>query len=264
MTGPLEPPQGGAALDWRAALARGDFRGAHRLYLATGAPDPDTVRLLDALADLEAHVRAKAWSMAERRLERIEERPPLLDWGELERELAALKESADDLEKGRVEEALAALEARAWSAFPAEAEVQRGTAHIYLGQPERAEQAFARALDLDERHPRALTNLGNVALERGEVDEAIERYQAAIAADDDFPNAHHNLGVAYRRKGQIGRSVRSLRRAQQAAQRRDREAARSAVGRARPALPRGRWGRWALYALGAVGLYLLLQGRGLF
>jgi tetratricopeptide (TPR) repeat protein len=61
----------------------------------------------------------------------------------------------------------------------------------------------------------ALTNLGNLALESGELAEATALYEAALRSDPEYAIACLNLGVAYKRSGRIDEGVRLLRRAQQ-------------------------------------------------
>ncbi len=60
----------------------------------------------------------------------------------------------------------------------------------------------------------ALTNLGNLLLDAGDVDGAIARYERAIASDAEYAVAHLNLGAAYKRAGRIADAVRALRQAE--------------------------------------------------
>ena len=87
-------------------------------------------------------------------------------------------------------------------------------------------------------------------------------YERALALNDTFGNAHHNLGVAYRRKGQVGKSVRALRKAQGASQKQIREEARESL---RSGVGGGlaKYGRWLVYFVVAAALFLLLRSRGL-
>ena len=91
---------------------------------------------------------------------------------------------------------------------------KRGVALVGLGEREGAQEAFAQALRAAPTFAPALTNVGNLALERGEVDAAIASFAAAIASDDGYALAHLNIAVAYRQQGRIGEAVRSLRKAQ--------------------------------------------------
>lgn len=248
--------------DWPTALALGRFEEAHRLYLLHDAPDPDVRRALAALADVAEFVREKSWQRAARRLERLETKPPVIDWGELEAELERLRGSAHDLEKAEAESALDLLEQAESRWFQAETANQRGTARVQAGEPELARADFAEAVELDPRHYRAITNLGNSWLEAGETEKAIDCYLRALVVNDDFANAHHNLGVAYRRQGQVGKSVRELRRAQRVQQRSERERARESLGEG-PAKAGMKLLRWLLYGVMALTLFVILRGRGL-
>lgn len=255
------PSYDAAAADWRSAVARGRFGLAAQSYRLQGGTDADERAALDALAQLEALVRDKAWARAKTRLEALEERPPIVDWAVLEADLAGLTAAGEALDRRTPEPALEALEALRSDYFQAERATLRGTAWIYDGRLEDARGAFEQALAVDPNHYRALTNLGNVALEQGRVDEAIAAYQRALKLNDGFPNAHHNLGVAYRRKGQVAASVRELRKAQRAMQRQDAQDARERLqAGTRNA---GRWLRWLFYGVVAVGLYLVLKSRGI-
>lgn len=96
---------------------------------------------------------------------------------------------------------------------------KRGVARIGLEEREPARADFDAALHLRPDYAPALTNLGNLLLEEGNVDMAIARYQSAIAADGDYAVAYLNLSVAYKRAGRIAEAVRALRRAQRLEQR---------------------------------------------
>jgi len=91
---------------------------------------------------------------------------------------------------------------------------KRGVARAALARPQDARDDFTSALECVAGFPPALTNLGNLALEEGRIEEAIARYEAAIAADSQHAVAHFNLGVAYKRAGRLEDAVRALRHAQ--------------------------------------------------
>ncbi len=90
---------------------------------------------------------------------------------------------------------------------------KRGVARVAAGARAEAAEDFAAALDSGPYAP-ALANLGNLALEAGDLPGAIARYEAAIAADEAYAVAHLNLAVAYKRAGRLDESVREMRRAQ--------------------------------------------------
>lgn len=97
---------------------------------------------------------------------------------------------------------------------------KRGVARIGLGLRDLARADFAGALEALPDYAPALTNLGNLLLEEGDVPGAIANYERAISSDRDYAVAHLNLGVAYKRQGRIADSVRALREAQRLEQRR--------------------------------------------
>jgi tetratricopeptide (TPR) repeat protein len=90
---------------------------------------------------------------------------------------------------------------------------KRGVAHVRLGDRAAALAAFTAALAADPRAVPAITNIGNLLLEDGAVDEAIVHYEAALRIDDGYALAHLSLGVAYKRLGRRGEAVREFRRA---------------------------------------------------
>jgi lipoprotein NlpI len=91
---------------------------------------------------------------------------------------------------------------------------KRGVARIGLELRELARVDFATALEVRPEYAPALTNLGNLLLEEGQVGEAIARYERAIADDGDYAVAYLNLSVAYKRAGRFAEAVRALRQAQ--------------------------------------------------
>lgn len=91
---------------------------------------------------------------------------------------------------------------------------KRGVARIGLESREEARGDFQATLAVQPRHAPALTNLGNLSLEGGDLDSAIAYYERAIACDAEYPIAYLNLGVAYKKAGRIAEGVRALRQAQ--------------------------------------------------
>lgn len=96
---------------------------------------------------------------------------------------------------------------------------KRGVARVGLQRRELARADFDDALRTVENYAPALTNLGNLLLELGELEAAIAHYHRAIAGDDEYALAHLNLSVALKRAGRIGEGVRELRKAHRLEQR---------------------------------------------
>jgi tetratricopeptide (TPR) repeat protein len=90
---------------------------------------------------------------------------------------------------------------------------KRGVARVALGRKDDALDDFRAALLGDPSFAPALTNIGNLLFEAGDVDAAIAQYEAAVRADDYYAIAHLNLGIAYKHAGRVAEGVRELRRA---------------------------------------------------
>lgn len=91
---------------------------------------------------------------------------------------------------------------------------KRGVARIGMQRREQAVEDFDAALKAQPAYAPALTNLGNLLFEAGDVQGAIARYERAIASDSEYAVAHLNLGAAYKRAGRIADAVRALRQAE--------------------------------------------------
>jgi len=257
--------------DWRTLARLGRFGLAGRTLRLVGGAEggADAVDTLEALAEVEVAVRAKAIGRARRRFDGLERQPfDWLDWDAVGSDLERLAVAVPAVDRREPETAREALAEMMSDVFTAEREILLGTLAVLEGDDATGLAHFEAGLTRDPNHVRGLTNRGNVKLEAGDVDGAIEDYERAIRVDEGFANAHHNLGVAYRRKGQIGKSVAALRRAQRHAARRDAEDARASLGggtRSSGSGPKGggRLRRWLV--IGALGLlaYWLLQQRGL-
>ena len=92
-------------------------------------------------------------------------------------------------------------------------ENKRGIALVYLRRIGEARGVFESILQRDPAFAPALVNLGNMALEGGDLEEAVRRYESAVRIDDFYAGAHFNLGVAYKRLGRTTEAVREFRRA---------------------------------------------------
>ncbi len=110
-------------------------------------------------------------------------------WASLrEQPRGALARGLRAIEAGRSEEALATLQAVLEAAPDAAARAAAynkiGVAYIAARRRDEARDAFADALASDPTCAPALTNIGNLLLEDGHLEDAIDYYDAAIVADD--------------------------------------------------------------------------------
>jgi tetratricopeptide (TPR) repeat protein len=243
---------------WQEILNTGNVSEALNLYRINDNSDEMTERALELFADMQDLLREKNPAKAKQKLDNHRK---TLDWAEqliseLKPQLATLEEATKTLDKHHPEKTLELLQNVISPILLAEKETLCGTALIYHNDTSNAKVAFEKALALDPQHYRALTNLGNLALESNNVDEAIALYERALKLKEDFANAHHNLAVAYRKKGQVSKSVSELKKAQRVSQQKLREEARQMF--------RGqntKYLRWLLYAAIAVVLFLVFRNR---
>jgi tetratricopeptide (TPR) repeat protein len=92
-------------------------------------------------------------------------------------------------------------------------ELRRGYAFLDAGDPERAEVAFAHALQFDPDCVEGENGLGVVARGRGDLDSAIRHFERALGTDHSFAEGHSNLGEALLAGGALEDAERSLRAA---------------------------------------------------
>ena len=255
---------------WQTHLEAGHAASALQHYYASAGSDGEVIEALTTLAEVRRQVRAKGWSKAQRAMARLEVCPDsvgrIIAWEGLGEQLKILETTSKLLDRHETEAALETLQRVTSPLLSAEVETQRGTAHILMNDEERAKAAFIKALEHDPKHYRALTNRGNLSLEENNVDEAIATYEAALKLNEDFANAHHNLGIAYRRKGKIDKSVRSIRRAQKAMRAQDAEEAKGTFSGTLSSIGgrlSGRRLRYLLYGGGAILVFLWLRSQGM-
>ncbi|HEU0030927.1 MAG TPA: dynamin family protein [Kofleriaceae bacterium] len=92
-----------------------------------------------------------------------------------------------------------------------------GEARLTLRDPERAREAFERALRLRTGDPAALVGHGLALVQLGRYEEAISSLGRAVAeAGGDrgiLADAYRGLGIAWRRRGDVDKAIRELRKA---------------------------------------------------
>ncbi len=103
---------------------------------------------------------------------------------------------------GRIGEATPARRTAPTTGKPATADQWYDAAVDLEGEaPERAREAYERALALDPGHAEAHLNLGRLLHEAGAVVEAEAHYRTALASDPASARAFYNLGVALEDQG---------------------------------------------------------------
>jgi tetratricopeptide (TPR) repeat protein len=194
-------------LDWRDSLRRHAFEEALARQRALGLinqSEGEVLTMLEQLIDCQTAIRSGDYVAARKAVHP--------GWTELEPTLASSSQAIEWISGGQAAQYEQALEL----AHP----LALADAHNSLGKLAvnsdlaKSEDHFKRALEADPKHHRALTNLGNIELERGEIAQAIERYREAIKLSPDYATAHNNLAAALRRTGKLSESVAALKRAQ--------------------------------------------------
>ena len=82
-----------------------------------------------------------------------------------------------------------------------------------LDQPSDAALSYRKAVALKPDYPEALSNLGNILLDRGDPGDAIECFEKALSLKPDFAEAHNNLGKAQMDIGSHGAAEASFSKA---------------------------------------------------
>ncbi len=92
---------------------------------------------------------------------------------------------------------------------PQDAGVHNDLANLLLlaDQPEEAEAAYRRAIELDPRKVSALFNLGLLLQQRGEVREALRLYREVVEVDPRHAWAHYQIGTLYEGWNQDGKAI---------------------------------------------------------
>jgi tetratricopeptide (TPR) repeat protein len=203
----MNEPESNPKLDWRDSLRRHAFEEALARQRALGLinqSDPEILTMLEQIVICQTAIRSGNYVAARKSVHP--------GWTELEPSLNSSAQAVEWIASGQAEELQQAVEL----AHP----LALADAHNSLGKLAvnsdlaKSEEHFKRALEADPKHHRALTNLGNIELERGEVTQAIARYREAIKLSPEYATAHNNLAAALRRSGKLSESVAALKRSQ--------------------------------------------------
>jgi Tfp pilus assembly protein PilF len=92
-------------------------------------------------------------------------------------------------------------------------EYAKGVEALRAGKFDEAEQVFLTALRQGNRHPLVYHNLGVIAQQRGQHQEAARRFRQALTLKPDFGPSHLLLGSSLLALGNNGEALRELERA---------------------------------------------------
>ena len=91
-----------------------------------------------------------------------------------------------------------------------EAHNNLGAQHQKLKEPDKAIEAYERAIAIKRDSPKPFLNLGNIYLERKEWDSALKNFRTALDLEGNNLNAHLALGRIYLEKRDYGRAEEHL------------------------------------------------------
>ena len=92
----------------------------------------------------------------------------------------------------------------------ADAHVNLGRLHHERRAPARAERHYRAALEADPYHETAAFNLGVALEDLGRVTDAIAAYRRALEIDPNHADAHYNIAGLYEKRGDKAAALRHL------------------------------------------------------
>ena len=82
-----------------------------------------------------------------------------------------------------------------------------GEAYLEAGDPQNAEEIFARVAELLPDWPGGYLGMGRAALERGETARALEHIRRGVEIAPEFPYGRYVLGMAYEQAGELEKAA---------------------------------------------------------
>lgn len=228
MVEPAPPPASTNAsqMAWQDEARTRNWKKAHALAQLQSA-DPLVLDALQLVVELTSEIRARRYLRAQTSAQAFIENQQLLSeqseglsqsfasWIQPSLLLTALDALITGQEQMHVVELKAQLEtALAHPLTKSEALNMLGILHARREETEAALRCFQSALTHDPYHYRARMNIGNLALEAGNFEEAEAAFRQVLAEAPEYDGAHHNLGVVLRRQGKLYESVRAIRKGQ--------------------------------------------------
>jgi tetratricopeptide (TPR) repeat protein len=241
--------------EWEAAL------GKLKALELVGQSDPELERALLFMTDFLDALRAKNYAGAAKTSREGWQRLGVVEEG-VELALEALLEAEANWRNGANKVKVSLQKAALHPMTKAEAENQMGVLEAVLENPIAARTHFQAALAADPRHYRAMTNLGNLELEAGHLQEAETRYREVIRLNPDYSVVYNNLAAVMRKQGKRSESVAFLKKSNQLSVREIRgDTKGTAVGRVRSPLadllakPNTKWFIAAAFLIAAYLIY---------
>ena len=212
MTLPLEPQ----SLDWQGDVERREFEkalGKLRALAVVGRAEPMSESAVARIVDTLEAIRAKNYAGALK--------TSLEGWETLGLETGNVKPALEALQAADANWRNAQTQMRASLETAKDCWLTRGEAENNLGVLEAlvenasaARAHFQAALSADPRHYRALTNLGNLELEAGNLEQAEILYKQVIAIQPEYSVVYNNLAAVMRKRGKRHESVEFIKKSQ--------------------------------------------------
>ena len=139
----------------------------------------------------------------------------VVDNGENQDSTDSFQDAVRLIDEGRNREALSILQT-VIEKNPEHVEAinKAGVAYARLDEMESAEKCFLEALYIDHSFVPALSNLGNIYMQREDYNRAIALYQKALKYHPEYAVAHNNIAAAYKQVGKVDKQVHHYKRSQ--------------------------------------------------
>ncbi|QDU36819.1 TPR repeat-containing protein YrrB [Maioricimonas rarisocia] len=205
----------------RIAFARGELEASRRHLEQAVALAPAAIPAHQLLA--QVYQRLGDTKAAREQLAHLESLPPKWSWPDpWWAEVASRSASAQNVvthagrlrDAGRFEEALDVLEAAAREHPDSpELTVALGMVLIDLKDGARAEDVFARGIELAPEMVVPYLGMGHALALQDRLEAAIEQYRRALEMDPRFAEAHLAMGQCFVRSGQLNEAADALSKA---------------------------------------------------
>jgi tetratricopeptide (TPR) repeat protein len=171
---------------------------------AISSPVPASAARRD---DIDAAIRARDWSRAERLLAEEVDRQPQA------RELLAYIARVFFVDGKPLNAAVALKKAEAIAPLEADLRFLLALSYIRLGQRDWARPELERLTQSDPNSAEYRYWIGRLDYDAGKYEQAIARFKEAVARDAGFMRAHDNLGLCYEALDQVDQAIAHYREA---------------------------------------------------
>lgn len=265
-----------AESSWQDQARMGNWKRASAIAQLLPA-DAHIVNALDKIVTLQADLRARRYLQASDSLDKaqsaLQEFPTSLEGSrqlldhwlnpiQLQQALKLLQQQSQQDHKDPASITSQLTEPLSHPFTKAEALNILGIWHAHRRESEAARTCLEQALEHDAGHYRARMNLGNLALESDDLEQAERLFRQVLQEAPDYDSAHHNLGVVLRRQGKLYESVKAIRKGQRLGVQRIKEDSKLEAKQQLATNPKLKLARWGMFALlGGMFFWLIFGMR---